>query len=378
MRTTFKSIELPKKLAKAIAHVFPALKLSTCQEWAARLCGYRNWHELDMRTRNFTGEPTPDPFFAEYMALDQGFGPDHDSPSVRAKRDRIEYQYEVLQELTGSLGAIFQGCHEPYWDIMTLAHKGVPGTRLNFGSGTPLFRALQFPWFGLEDGAKCVQDEGELRIDDWEEPVYLIEGFASGRQRDKWLCGASGLTQADLSALKEEFPGIAPRVGGGSVIRLAADQQGRPVIVQSTRHRYWWQRISDHRMLGGFSLTARLCARQDDSLDDELQLCIHDAWSVLPVDLDTMILVPYGPGVDTVGRFLGTRLGMGVMAGAVTFACDDRPASKILAENFRDLVCDFTRDSAAMDIDEILKPEVVRYVPKYLQHNFSVLKSELV
>lgn len=377
MRTEFKNIELPKKLAKAIVHVFPALKLSTGQEWAARICGYRNWHELDFRTRNFAGEPTTDPFFSEYVALDQGFGKDHDSPSVRAKRERIDYQYNVLDELTRSCGAVFTNGWSPYWEIMHYAHEGVPRERMHFGSGTPLFRALQFPWFDLEDRASCIFEEGDLTVDGWKEAVCLLNGFSSYSQLNKWLRGASGLSHAALSEMKSEFPGIAPRIGGGSVIRLASDEHGSSVIVQSVRHRYWWQQSSNRKMIGGFSLTMRVSGRQDDPVDDEFQLCIHDAWDACGIDFDTTA-VPFSNTTEDVCRFLQTRLGMDVMVGTVSFACDDRPGSKVIAENLRDLVCDFSRDATDMDLDNILQPEVVRYRPKYPLQMFSLLASDLV
>lgn len=377
MRTEFKNIELPKKLAKSIGHVFPALKLSTAQEWSARICGYRNWHELDMRTRNFTGKPTPDPFFSEYDTLNTGADDDFDSPLVMAKRQRIGYQYAVLDELTGSLGIVFKNGSSPFWKIMFYAHAGVPRQRMNLGSGTPLFGALQYPWFDLEDKAKCIYDEGELSVDGWEEWVSLFNGFTSIQQRDKWLRGASGKTHAVLTEIKSEFPGIAPRVAGGSVIRLASDEQGRTVIVQSARHRYWWRRESDHKMVAGFSLTMRVTARQDDPVDDEFQLCVHDAWSAVPTDFATVAL-PSPQATFDVARFLETRLGMTPMSGAVTFACDARPGSKVIAETLRDLVCDFSRDDVDMDLDSILKPDVVPYRPKYLQRNFCLLESELV
>lgn len=376
MRTNFKSIELPKKLAKSIVHVFPALKLSTGQEWAARLCGYRNWHELDLRTRNFTGEPTPDPFFADYVALDQEFGADRDSPSVVAKTVRFDYQTAVLAALTRRLGAVFKWPAETYWKIMQYAHHGVPHKYLQIGSGTPLFDALQVPWFGLEHGARCPCEEGDMVLDDWVVPVGLLNGFSSVQQRDKWLRGASGWTPKQLSELKDEFPGIAPRIGGGSAIRLAADDQGRPVMVQSTRRRYWW-RDSRRRMLGGFSVTTRVTARQDDSCGDELQLCVHDAWATLPTEFNT-IAVPSSQATDDICRFLETRLGMAVMSGTVTFACDERPGSKRLAETLSDLVCDLCREAVDMDLGEILKPAVVPYQPKYPRRDFCVLKSELV
>lgn len=63
MRTYFKSVAVPKRFAKAIVQLFPALKLSTAQEWAAQIFGYRNWHELDFFTKNYSGEPTPDIWF---------------------------------------------------------------------------------------------------------------------------------------------------------------------------------------------------------------------------------------------------------------------------------------------------------------------------
>ncbi len=377
MRTKFKSIELPKRLARAIVHVFPALKLSTGQEWAAQICGYRNWHDLNSSTRHFTGKPTPDPFFAEHLALEQAFDADDGDGSVEGEVTRIRYQMEVLDGLIESLSTRFEGFWPPYWDIMHLAHAGLPSNRVHFGSGSPLFMALQFPWFKLEDEGKTIFEDGDLIVSGSEESVSLRNGFVSLKQADRWLRGAAKLSAAELSEIKSEFPGIAPRVAGGSVIRVHRNEEGRPLIVQSTRHRYWWRRTLDGRMIGGFSVTFKVISRQNDSSADEYQFCVHDAWNALPVDFHTLV-IPSADATADVFRFLETRIGLAPLSGTVTFAYDDRPGSKAIAATLRDLVFDGCKDRTDMDLSKIFRSEIIPYRPKYLQQQFRVLESEVV
>lgn len=381
MRTYFKTTELPKRLAKAIVHVFPALSLSTGQEWAAKVCGYRNWHELDMFSRNYSGELTPDPFLAEYIANDEGFGPMHDAPHVRAKSERIEYQNKVLDELMGN-SAFAQADH--YWRIMHYAHQGLSKLdRVQFGRGAPLFEALQFPWFELEDEAACAFEEGELedKEDFTNEGFALMNGFSSHQQLNRWLKGATRLNDGEISELKEEFPEIFARVGGGSDIRLVKDANGRDVAVQSTRHRYWWQRDRDHRMLGGLSLTIRISGARDGSDDDEFEIGIHDAWydakapkSLTEADFP---MVPWAGVNESLERFLLTRVGMPSLHGQVRVSYDSE-LSRPLAEVLRDLVFDMAMDATKMDLGPILHREVVPYQPKYPRQRFFHLPSELV
>lgn len=130
MRTYFKTTEVPKRLALAIKHVFPALKLSQAQEWTAKMCGYRDWHELDKLTRNYTGEPTTDPFFIDYREeYEKCFNdPEEEmSEGLVKKRDRLFFQIDALQELMNVDNSSHMLAEECHPEIMDYAHEGLSG-----------------------------------------------------------------------------------------------------------------------------------------------------------------------------------------------------------------------------------------------------------
>jgi hypothetical protein len=60
MRLEYRSLTRPKNIAKRIGVVFPALSHMQAQNWAAKLIGYRDWHELSQHVRSYEGEETPD------------------------------------------------------------------------------------------------------------------------------------------------------------------------------------------------------------------------------------------------------------------------------------------------------------------------------
>ena len=58
MRFYLTGLARPKRVAQHLCALFPANKLSTSQELAAKLYGYRNWHEMAEVTRNGGNPPS--------------------------------------------------------------------------------------------------------------------------------------------------------------------------------------------------------------------------------------------------------------------------------------------------------------------------------
>lgn len=56
MRFHFPNLTRPKKAAKNLSAVFPGIPLSSIQRAVAVVCGYRDWHELEVS--HFTAEPS--------------------------------------------------------------------------------------------------------------------------------------------------------------------------------------------------------------------------------------------------------------------------------------------------------------------------------
>ncbi len=68
MRFFLTGLARPKKVAQHLIAMFPTKNLSTCQEWAAKLYGYRDWHEMAEITKNGGNTPSK---LDEYLAEEE-------------------------------------------------------------------------------------------------------------------------------------------------------------------------------------------------------------------------------------------------------------------------------------------------------------------
>ncbi|WP_176000162.1 hypothetical protein [Burkholderia vietnamiensis] len=89
MRTYFRNTKRPKLVAESLTAVFPNLQYATALEWAAKIFGYRNWHELQSSVDEFA---TPTPLFSQI---------DPDAEDFERLHELYEHQVEKLQELLG-------------------------------------------------------------------------------------------------------------------------------------------------------------------------------------------------------------------------------------------------------------------------------------
>lgn len=90
MRTYFRNTKRAKLVAESLTVVFPGLKHTEALEWAAKIFGYRNWHELDASAN---GAVTPTPFPADELEPNESV--------LRGADDIAEFQEQKLQELMG-------------------------------------------------------------------------------------------------------------------------------------------------------------------------------------------------------------------------------------------------------------------------------------
>lgn len=90
MRSYFRNTKRPKLVAESLTVVFPMLKHTVALEWAAKIFGYRNWHELNA-SANESVSPTP-------LSI---YEVDPDSPGFDIFLERAEFQTRKLQELLG-------------------------------------------------------------------------------------------------------------------------------------------------------------------------------------------------------------------------------------------------------------------------------------
>ncbi len=68
MRFYLTGLARPKRVAQHLSALFPNNKLSTCQEWAAKLYGYRDWHEMAEITKNGGNTPSQ---LDEYLSAEE-------------------------------------------------------------------------------------------------------------------------------------------------------------------------------------------------------------------------------------------------------------------------------------------------------------------
>ncbi len=363
MRTYFKSVAVPKRFAKAIVQLFPALKLSTAQEWAAQILGYRNWHELDLFTKNYSGKPTPDIWFDSL--LDSTFE-EQGNAKFEHQRARLAYQREALENLLNPMVG-YSAVGAALMDLLYFAKNG-DGAK-PYGNGSPLFNAIQAPWFTLEQRGQYALYEQEMEV--YAGDYIMRSGFTSVNQLLRW---ASGLTGQSIESLREEredfywFGVNHPLQAGGSNVRLTQDELGNEVVVQSARYRFWVQR-PNKRMLGGFTLTIHISSRRDTTDQDEIEFTIHDAWSDPKSPFTISEYGAFGvvehDAILGLSRFLLTRIGMDAAQGLVKVTHDEQEESKSLAMDVRDLLFDMARDDGFSDVDPYLQQEVALHESRY-------------
>ncbi len=68
MRFYLTGLARPKQVAQHLSALFPANKLSTSQEWTAKLYGYRDWHEMAEVTKSGKNPPSK---LDEYLSAEE-------------------------------------------------------------------------------------------------------------------------------------------------------------------------------------------------------------------------------------------------------------------------------------------------------------------
>ena len=68
MRFYLTGLARPKQVAQHLSAMFPGNKLTTSQEWAAKLYGYRDWHEMAEITKSAENLPSK---LDEYLSADE-------------------------------------------------------------------------------------------------------------------------------------------------------------------------------------------------------------------------------------------------------------------------------------------------------------------
>jgi hypothetical protein len=68
MRFFLTGLARPKQVAQHLSAMFPATKLTTSQEWTAKLYGYRDWHEMAEITKSGKNPPSK---LDEYLTAEE-------------------------------------------------------------------------------------------------------------------------------------------------------------------------------------------------------------------------------------------------------------------------------------------------------------------
>ncbi|MBZ0106581.1 MAG: hypothetical protein K8H84_13265 [Sulfuricella denitrificans] len=98
MRFYLTGLARPKKVAQHLSALFPTNKLSSSQEWTAKLYGYRDWHEMAEITKNGGHPPSK---LDEYLS-------EEEQTARRIDQDKIIHKVLNLSEANAELVALIR------------------------------------------------------------------------------------------------------------------------------------------------------------------------------------------------------------------------------------------------------------------------------
>lgn len=147
MRFYFSNMARPKRVAQLLKIIFPMQKLAGAQEWAARLYGYRDWHELVEITK--AGKHTPNKF-------------DEELPQDERLARQVE-QGELIQEMMNVSwvdSSMVVGCR---LRLTSKSEAGFPRKAEGVPSGGgALFNILRYEVFGAKKSEADHSDTPEI------------------------------------------------------------------------------------------------------------------------------------------------------------------------------------------------------------------------
>ncbi|MCC5611034.1 hypothetical protein LC612_30860 [Nostoc sp. CHAB 5834] len=340
MRLQFRSLTRPKHLAERIETVFPALTHMQAQEWAAKILGYRNWHELAGSVGPNVKE-TPD------------FDEDSDPPIGINKADesRVFYkrymaQRKVLLQLIGA----------PVPDASTLffhIDPNEPNVRFKklakLGRGSCFYRGLAHDLYDTP-GENPVRGGGRcMNVPDIDSDMYVYYGIPEGEDEQGFIekvLGSMHQHGSPYPSYKEEARRCLLNLSPYGVSRL--DFSESAAAEQSRSHRFFFM---EGDMPAGFAVvTTSACAEVDEN-SMFFQVTVEEAWCAW-TDNEGLILEVWASSIESVvtsaiARVLWMRVGA--------------PPSEIIVQ--------FCTESASLLTWELV-PRISEGVQEALRHNY--------
>lgn len=178
MRLQFRTLTRPKHLAERIETVFPFLSHMQAQTWAAKMLGYRSWHELASSVGPHV-EETPD----FNLRLDRETGVTR-TEEIGAFLNRQEHQKEVLFGLVGT--AI------PYFDaLFCFVDPNEPNVRFDklgkVPKGTGFQKGLAHDLYEPQGPSKGEQSGHVVDLPISDADVYVQYGVPKGSDEKSFV-----------------------------------------------------------------------------------------------------------------------------------------------------------------------------------------------
>lgn len=268
MRLQFRTLTRPKRLAQQLQILFPALKHMQAQEWAARVLGYRDWHELASCSGPKAKE-SPDPF-----GLNGGL----DLGALQDSYDRRRDHEKALAALAGAPGQDMERLMDALEPTAVLRgeldHIGNPGR------GTPCFEGMGWNLFGAQGeapgmGGGMVVEVGLL---EYTPSQHIYCGIPQNLTPDAFTARLLSYIQPRQpyrSYTEEAGRSLATGVYGCTVFCRDEPDDDLTVAGQSFRRRYFL--MENGEPIGFVVLQAHVWVAQD-SQDMTLMLQVDDAW----------------------------------------------------------------------------------------------------
>jgi len=362
MRLHYRSMTRPKHVARRLHTIFPALSLSTAQNWTAQLMGYRSWHELQ---HSLVPGDEPETADIQMMLSAEGV---QNPEEMRTLFLRSNYQQEVLVELvgpadvidlpgmffavdpnrsgfpfkklgtTGKGNAFFRGLA---YDLYDSPCEGDPGggsgvcESVGFGDDAP------YVHMGLPDGADEAEFNARLlkNIQDGDSPY---PSFAKVAQKELTL------KPFGSSTLQLEVYDGAPECGDPAKDLLASQ-----LAIQKRRMRLFL--LDDEDPIGFVVITTTAMASGFDKRIS-FRITIEDAWSWFDEDtIESAFTTSIATSVSTaITRVLWMRVGSPHKEVDVIVETEsESPLSWAITDRLCDMLPDVVGDGETRGMDSV-------------------------
>lgn len=346
MRLHFRTLTRPKHLAKRLTVVFPALTLMQAQEWAARLLGYRNWHELSNSVGPDVTE-TPDHVISFDDLMSGG--------NAEANSEFFKRSLEQRKTLEGLIGNAMPNMASLFFHV----DPNYPDVRFKklgkTAQGAPAFKGFEYDLFAHEGeapgvgGGRC-HDVGVMG-----DRLYTYSGLPAGRDEDAFIAellqrmrkGSLPFRGYD-SELQRAVRGSSFGVTHFSIESADDEPESTALLATQVRcHRIFL--LENEMPVGavGFHLVA---STSSDVNSVQLTVTIDEAWSAFDTRdvVDAFVMTMADTICEPIQRLIWFRVNNTDMRIAVDFFSEsESPLTWTLVSELNEVIPDTLLDDAA-------------------------------